>query len=102
MSALRSEGDVAIDLGITFFDTADTYGGTILSDLVASRGDGTLAATDSIGYVRAQLKIAGDIIAAKCGVPYLSGFELLGTNEDVTRVREGLRTFWQRQSRIPA
>lgn len=46
--------------------------------------------------------IAGDIIAAKCEVPYLYGFELLGTNEDVTRVREGLRTFWQRQSRIPA
>jgi len=41
--------------------------------------------------------IAGDIIAAKCQVPYLYAFELLGTNEDVTRVREGLRTFWQRQ-----
>ncbi|MCC2309297.1 class Ib ribonucleoside-diphosphate reductase assembly flavoprotein NrdI [Cellulomonas chengniuliangii] len=46
--------------------------------------------------------IAGDIIAAKCHVPYLYGFELLGTTEDVTRVREGLGTFWQRQSQIPA
>ncbi|MDM8085925.1 class Ib ribonucleoside-diphosphate reductase assembly flavoprotein NrdI [Cellulomonas cellasea] len=46
--------------------------------------------------------IAGDIIAAKCQVPYLYGFELLGTTEDVTRVREGLGRFWQRQSRIPA
>jgi protein involved in ribonucleotide reduction len=46
--------------------------------------------------------IAGDIIAAKCRVPYLYGFELMGTNEDVTRVREGLRTFWLRQSQIPA
>ncbi|PVU83128.1 class Ib ribonucleoside-diphosphate reductase assembly flavoprotein NrdI [Cellulomonas sp. WB94] len=41
--------------------------------------------------------IAGDIVAAKCQVPYLYAFELLGTNEDVIRVREGLRTFWQRQ-----
>lgn len=46
--------------------------------------------------------IAGDIVAAKCRVPYLYGFELMGTNEDVHRVREGLRTFWQRQSQIPA
>ena len=46
--------------------------------------------------------IAGDIIAAKCHVPYLYGFELLGTTEDVTRVREGLGRFWQRQSQIPA
>jgi protein involved in ribonucleotide reduction len=37
---------------------------------------------------------AGPMIAAKCAIPYLYGFELLGTPEDVTRVREGLRTFW--------
>ena len=46
--------------------------------------------------------LAGKIISAKCEVPYLYGFELLGTSEDVTRVREGLRQFWQRQSRRPA
>ena len=46
--------------------------------------------------------IAGDIVAAKCRVPYLYAFELMGTSEDVTRVREGLGRFWQRQSRIPA
>ncbi|MFI2753761.1 class Ib ribonucleoside-diphosphate reductase assembly flavoprotein NrdI [Cellulomonas sp. P22] len=46
--------------------------------------------------------IAGDIIAAKCHVPYLYGFELLGTTEDVIRVREGLGRFWRRQSQIPA
>lgn len=38
--------------------------------------------------------VAGPIIAAKCGVPYLYGFELLGTNEDVARVRDGLELFW--------
>ena len=46
--------------------------------------------------------IAGDIIAAKCRVPYLYGFELMGTTEDVHNVREGLGRFWQRQSQIPA
>lgn len=46
--------------------------------------------------------IAGDIIAAKCHVPYLYAFELMGTNEDVQRVRDGLERFWQRQSLISA
>ena len=46
--------------------------------------------------------IAGDIISAKCRVPYLYGFELMGTSEDVHNVREGLGRFWQRQSQIPA
>ena len=46
--------------------------------------------------------IAGTIISAKCQVPYLYAFELLGTTEDVTRVRDGLGRFWQRQARIPA
>ncbi|WP_265521917.1 class Ib ribonucleoside-diphosphate reductase assembly flavoprotein NrdI [Oerskovia flava] len=46
--------------------------------------------------------IAGDIISTKCQVPYLYAFELLGTAEDVQRVRDGLGRFWQRQSQIPA
>ncbi|SDD53559.1 protein involved in ribonucleotide reduction [Sanguibacter gelidistatuariae] len=46
--------------------------------------------------------IAGGIVSSKCHVPYLYGFELLGTTEDVLRVREGLDQFWQRQSQIPA
>ncbi|MDO5494330.1 MAG: class Ib ribonucleoside-diphosphate reductase assembly flavoprotein NrdI [bacterium] len=46
--------------------------------------------------------LAGDIISSKTGVPVLYKFELLGTPEDVTRVREGLRKFWQRHSQIPA
>jgi len=46
--------------------------------------------------------IAGDIISAKCAVPYLYRFELLGTAEDVTRVREGLEQFWSRHLTIPA
>lgn len=40
--------------------------------------------------------LAGDIIAAKCGVPFLYRFELLGTAEDVANVRQGLERFWTR------
>lgn len=40
--------------------------------------------------------LAGKIVASKCQVPHLYNFELLGTTEDVHRVREGLGQFWQR------
>ena len=36
--------------------------------------------------------LAGDIVAAKCCVPHLDRFELLGTPDDVVRVRERLTT----------
>lgn len=38
--------------------------------------------------------LAGDIIARKCHIPFLYRFELLGTPEDVSRVKTGLNTFW--------
>ena len=40
--------------------------------------------------------IAGEIISSKCQVPYLYRFELLGTEEDVANVRQGLERFWTR------
>jgi protein involved in ribonucleotide reduction len=40
---------------------------------------------------------AGDIIAAKCAVPHLYRFELFGTPDDVSAVRNGLEEFWTRQ-----
>ncbi|XBH22094.1 class Ib ribonucleoside-diphosphate reductase assembly flavoprotein NrdI [Jonesiaceae bacterium BS-20] len=46
--------------------------------------------------------LAGKVISSKCQVPYLYGFELLGTSDDVSRVLEGLNQFWLRQSQIPA
>lgn len=39
---------------------------------------------------------AGDIISQKCKVPYLYRFELMGTVDDVERVRAGLARFWER------
>ncbi|GAB07555.1 protein involved in ribonucleotide reduction [Gordonia amarae] len=37
--------------------------------------------------------LAGDVISRKCGVPYLYRFELMGTADDVDRVRAGLAEF---------
>lgn len=45
----------------------------------------------------ATFGIAGDIISQKCRVPYLYRFELLGTEEDVVNVSNGLERFWTRQ-----
>ncbi|ALD64090.1 class Ib ribonucleoside-diphosphate reductase assembly flavoprotein NrdI [Glutamicibacter soli] len=39
--------------------------------------------------------IAAKRIAAKCDVPVLYTFELMGTQEDVLKVKEGLETFWK-------
>lgn len=43
----------------------------------------------------AEFCYAGDVIASKCGVPYLYRFELMGTDEDVQAVRAGLAEFWK-------
>ncbi|MBS9424469.1 class Ib ribonucleoside-diphosphate reductase assembly flavoprotein NrdI [Photorhabdus caribbeanensis] len=44
--------------------------------------------------------IAGRIISEKCQIPLLYRFELLGTEEDVQRVRQGIQRFWQHDSFI--
>lgn len=43
----------------------------------------------------AAYALAGNIISAKCGVPLLYRFELLGTEEDVMNVKQGLERFWK-------
>ncbi|MBS3182432.1 class Ib ribonucleoside-diphosphate reductase assembly flavoprotein NrdI [Leucobacter manosquensis] len=42
--------------------------------------------------------LAGPIISAKCRVPELYRFELLGTGRDIARVNEGIPEFWARQT----
>ncbi|MBX4893665.1 class Ib ribonucleoside-diphosphate reductase assembly flavoprotein NrdI [Rhizobium bangladeshense] len=41
--------------------------------------------------------LAGDVISKKCQVPYLYRFELLGTAEDVAKVKDGMGRFWTRE-----
>ncbi len=46
----------------------------------------------------AEFCYAGNVISAKCDVPYLYRFELMGTLEDVEAVRTGLADFWKDSS----
>lgn len=39
--------------------------------------------------------LAGTIVSAKCQVPHMYRFELLGTPRDVQKVRQGLEEFWR-------
>ncbi|ASK65891.1 class Ib ribonucleoside-diphosphate reductase assembly flavoprotein NrdI [Brachybacterium avium] len=41
--------------------------------------------------------LAGPVISAKCQVPVLYRFELLGTPDDVERVDHGLDRFWEQE-----
>ena len=40
----------------------------------------------------ADFAIAGSQISRKCGVPFMDRFEIRGTDEDVKRVKEGLKS----------
>jgi protein involved in ribonucleotide reduction len=46
----------------------------------------------------AEFAYAGNVVSAKCGVPYLYRFELMGTPDDVESVRAGLKDFWKEQT----
>lgn len=46
--------------------------------------------------------LAADKIAAKCGVPVLYKFELMGTPEDVHQVNQGLEQFWRQFPQLRA
>ena len=46
--------------------------------------------------------LAGDIIAAKTGVPHLYRFEVFGTPDDVRAVDKGLDAFWSTQQQQTA
>jgi len=50
----------------------------------------------------ATFALAGDVIAAKCNVPVLYRFELAGTETDIARIRDGLKTFWGTRCLTPA
>ena len=88
----------------TYGGTSDDHtrpGGHVPRQVVAFLNDrhnrtlcrGVIAAGNS--NFGAEFGIAGDVIAAKLGIPFLYRFELMGTQEDVERVREGLEEFWQ-------
>ncbi|TYB89446.1 class Ib ribonucleoside-diphosphate reductase assembly flavoprotein NrdI [Oceaniovalibus sp. ACAM 378] len=43
----------------------------------------------------ATFALSGDVIAAKCNVPVLYRFEMVGTETDIARIRVGLDKLWR-------
>lgn len=43
----------------------------------------------------ATFALSGRVIAEKCQVPWLTSFELAGTEADTLRIRDGLQKFWR-------
>ena len=41
--------------------------------------------------------LAGNVVSQKCQVPYLYRFELMGTEDDVAKVKHGMERFWTRE-----
>lgn len=46
--------------------------------------------------------LAGPVISAKCQVPEMYRFELLGTRRDIEQVNKGLTRFWNQDSEMQA
>lgn len=82
-----------------------TYGGGARSGAVPKQVAGFLNDPNNRNLLRGVITagntnfgehycLAGPVIAAKCRVPELYRFELLGTDRDVERVNDGLARFW--------
>lgn len=100
----RVEGELRV--ARPFVLVVPTYGGGQRSTAVPKQVIGFLNDPINRGLLRGVITagntnfgedycLAGTVISSKCQVPELYRFELLGTERDVHRVREGLATFWQ-------
>ncbi|MCI1798407.1 MAG: class Ib ribonucleoside-diphosphate reductase assembly flavoprotein NrdI, partial [Bifidobacterium tibiigranuli] len=89
-----------------------TYGGGSAHKAVPTQVKQFLNNPDNRQYIRGVIAsgnsnfgeaycIAGDIVSAKCKVPLMYRFELMGTPEDQTVVRQGLLDFYTKE-REPA
>ena len=85
-----------------------TYGGGVVKKAVPIQVKRFLNDPDNRAWIRGVIAsgntnfgeaycAAGDIIAAKCHVPYLYRYELMGTPEDTAAVRNGLVHFFAQQ-----
>lgn len=84
-----------------------TYGGGDIAKAVPPQVKRFLNDPDNRAWIRGVIAAgntnfgeafcaAGDVIAAKCKVPYLYRFELMGTPSDTTKVRQGVAEFFRR------
>lgn len=97
--------DPALDVREPYVIVVPTYGGGNPKKAVPPQVRKFLNDPDNRQYIRGVIAsgntnfgdafcAAGDIIAAKCHVPFMYYFELMGTPEDRRKVRAGLADFF--------
>lgn len=102
---LRPKREGQIQVARPFVLVVPTYGGGIQGGAVPKQVVDFLNHPVNRGLLRGVIAagntnfgeyycLAGPVVSAKCGVPELYRFELLGTERDVERVNEGLARFW--------
>ncbi|NEG71642.1 class Ib ribonucleoside-diphosphate reductase assembly flavoprotein NrdI [Bifidobacterium ramosum] len=106
-------GDEPLAIREPYVLIVPTYGGGVVAKAVPPQVKRFLNDPDNRAWIRGVIAsgntnfgeaygAAGRIVSAKCKVPLLFTFELMGTPEDVRKTRDGLaRFFAQRQSHEP-
>lgn len=102
---LRPRVEGRIQVARPFVLVVPTYGGGVRGGAVPKQVIDFLNDPVNRGLLRGVIAsgntnfgeyycLAGPVISAKCRVPELYRFELLGTERDVERVNDGLARFW--------
>ena len=90
--------DPALNVREPYVIMVPTYGGGVVKKAVPIQVKRFLNDPANREWIRGEAYCAaGDIIAAKCKVPYLYRYELMGTPEDTAAVRNGLVRFFTEQ-----
>nr|WP_169275381.1 class Ib ribonucleoside-diphosphate reductase assembly flavoprotein NrdI [Bifidobacterium sp. DSM 109958] len=98
--------DPALEVRTPYIVMVPTYGGGVVKKAVPVQVKRFLNDPGNRAWIRGVIASgntnfgeaygsAGDIISAKCHVPYLYRFELMGTPEDTRKVREGVVRFFR-------
>lgn len=105
--------DPALDVREPYILMVPTYGGGVARKAVPVQVKRFLNDPGNRKHIRGVIAsgntnfgeafcMAGDIVAAKCKVPFLYYFELMGTREDVLKVRKGVLDFFTTMVNNPA
>ncbi|QRP19931.1 class Ib ribonucleoside-diphosphate reductase assembly flavoprotein NrdI [Corynebacterium striatum] len=108
---LRPKKNGLIQVSHPYVLVVPTYGGGSLKRAVPKQVIAFLNDPINRSFIRGVISsgntnfgnaycVAGQIISAKCHVPELYHFELLGTQKDIDTVKQGLHKFWEQQEHV--
>ena len=108
---LRPKKNGMIQVSHPYVLVVPTYGGGSLKRAVPKQVIAFLKDPINRSFIRGVISsgntnfgnaycVAGQIISAKCHVPELYHFELLGTQKDIDTVKQGLHKFWEQQEHV--